>query len=249
MMHAEDLSFVPRRSTRWTAAGAFLGLAGLALAAGAAEPAPRSTVERTPAVVGSSPGSAALQDRPDGPYDGPYEGPYRVVPTRRRDAREGFIFSVGIGGAQNYLSGAGHATGFAFDFRMGYGFSDRFQLFFDFSALPAYYAFDQEVTSWTGTVRGQTVLFGDRQGNGLNLNLGVGLGGLDTYWAGAPFGTSRVGLALAGGLSVDFRVSPWLAISPEFTVQWHQVPNDPGFASDIHRAFGGQLNFVWYSPY
>jgi hypothetical protein len=45
------------------------------------------------------------------------------------------------------------------------------------------------------------------------------------------------------------RVSPWFALSPEFTVQWHRVPNDYGLESDIHRSFGGQLNFVWYNPY
>jgi hypothetical protein len=210
-----------------------------ATAAAALDPAPRA--------VGTPAGGEELRARAvesESTYDGPYLAPSR----RRRDAREGYLFSLGIGGAQNYLSGTGHAAGIALSVRMGYGFSDRFQLFFDLSALPANYGFGQQATSWTGSVRGQTVLLGDRQGNGLNLNLGVGLGGLDTSSAGAPFASSRVGLALAGGLSADMRISPWFALSPELTAQWHRVPNDYGFPSDIHRAFGGQLNFVWYSP-
>lgn len=248
MMRAERLAFAPRRSIRRIGAGAFLGALSLAFVAGAAETPPRATVESAQLAAGPPPGGEVLQDRADR-SDGTSDAPYGGVRRRRRDAREGFLFSVGVGAAQNYLSGAGHAAGFALDLRMGYGFSDRFQLFFDLSALPANYGFGQDTTSWTGTVRGQTVLLGDRQGNGLNLNLGVGLGGLDTYVGRAPFGSSRAGLALAGGLSFDFRVSPWFALSPEFIVQWHQVPNEPNFDPDIHRAFGGQLNFVWYSPY
>ncbi|GAC1300034.1 MAG: hypothetical protein NVSMB23_30980 [Myxococcales bacterium] len=174
------------------------------------------------------------------------EVPARAPRRRRREAREGLIFSLGIGGAQSYLSGVGHAAGFAVDLRMGYGFSDRFQLFFDLSALPASYGLGREATSWTGTIRGQTVLFGDRLGNGLNLNLGVGLGGIDSSAASTPFVSTRAGLALAGGLSLDLRVSPWFAISPELLVQWHQVPNDFGRDSDVHRALGGQVSFVWY---
>jgi hypothetical protein len=178
-------------------------------------------------------------------YD-PSVGP---SPARRtREAREGFLFSAGLGAAQNYLSGVGHATGVAVDLRLGYGFSDRFQLFFDLNALPARYGHGYDATSWTATLRGQTVLIGDRLGNGLNLNLGAGVGGMDVG-SGYEFVSQRVGFAVAGGLSLDLRVQPWFAISPELTAQWHQIPNDPGSASDIHRAFGFLLNFVWYSPY
>jgi hypothetical protein len=178
-------------------------------------------------------------------YD-PYAGPSRG--RRTREAREGFLFSAGLGASQNYLSGVGHASGVAVDLRLGYGFSDRFQLFFDLNALPARYGHGYDAISWTGTLRGQTVLIGDRLGNGLNLNLGAGVGGMDVG-SGYEFVSQRVGFAVAGGLSLDLRVQPWFAISPELTAQWHQVPNDPGFPNDIHRAFGFLLNFVWYSPY
>ena len=194
-----------------------------------------------PGLFGSS-GLALLADTSAPPADDPYYHRAR----RRHDAREGFLFSLGIGAAQNYLSGVGHAGGVILDMRMGYGFSDRFQLFFDLSALPADYGYGLQATSWTGTVRGQTVLIGDRRGNGLNLNFGVGLGGLDDT-SNSGFVNQRVGLALAGGLSLDLRVRPDFAISPEFIAQWHQVPNDPPFADDIHRAFGFQVNFTWYS--
>lgn len=173
-------------------------------------------------------------------------------PREPRDARQGFIFSLGLGGAGNYVSGVGHASGLDLQTRIGWGFSDRFQLFFALDALPANYGYGDEATSWTGTVRGQTVLLGDRRGNGLSLNFGVGLGGMDItgpYY----FVSQRVGLAMAGGLSLDLRVAPWFAISPELTAQWHQIPNDPGLVggsgNDEHRSLGFLLNFIWYSPY
>jgi hypothetical protein len=244
-MRAEGPAPATRRPACRIGAGA---CAILCATAAAAQTAPRATLEPAPFAAAPPTSGEVLRAR-EGGSEGTYDGPYVAPSRRRRDAREGYLFSLGIGGAQNYLSGTGHAVGVALAVRMGYGFSDRFQLFFDLSALPANYGFGQQATSWTGTVRGQTVLLGDRRGNGLNLNLGVGLGGLDTYSAGAPFASSRVGLALAGGLSVDMRVSPWFALSPEFTVQWHRVPNDYGLESDIHRSFGGQLNFVWYNPY
>lgn len=175
----------------------------------------------------------------------PYGAPARREP---REARQGLLFALGIGGAGNYLSGVGHGNGLDLRVSIGYGFSDRFQLFFALDALPANYGYGYDATSWTGTVRGQTVLFGDRRGNGLNLNFGAGLGGMDITGPYA-FVSQRVGLAVAGGLSLDLRVEPWFAISPELTLQWHQIPNDPGFANDEHRSLGLLINFVWYSPY
>jgi hypothetical protein len=90
------------------------------------------------------------------------------------------------------------------------------------------------------------VLIGDRAGNGLNLNAGVGVGGVD-YTNGYCCGySSSTGLALAGGLSYDARVTPWFALSPEFFVNWHQIPNRPGFAGDVASTYGLRLNFLWY---
>jgi hypothetical protein len=240
-----------RPSTRvvaWAPALLSLCLAGTpAFAAGPSEELDGSAIEPDDAEQPSPARDLRELFSEDRPLRyGPYAEPSQARPTR--DAREGFLFSVGLGGAQNYLSGVGHASGPAVDLRLGYGFSDRFQLFFDLNALPARYGRGYDATSWTGTLRGQTVLIGDRRGNGLNLNLGAGLGGMDVG-SGYEFVSQRVGFAVAGGLSLDLRVQPWFAISPEFTAQWHQIPNDPGFPSDIHRAFGFLLNFVWYSPY
>ena len=53
---------------------------------------------------------------------------------RQMQAREGLLLSFGMGGSSAYLStqGPGRTGAFDLDFRLGYGFSDRFQLFMDF---------------------------------------------------------------------------------------------------------------------
>jgi hypothetical protein len=170
-------------------------------------------------------------------------------PQRRpMDAREGLLLSFGLGGGSAYLSnqGPGRTGAFDLDFRLGYGFSDRFQLFMDFAVDAGRYPQSADFASWTFTIRGQTVLIGDRAGNGLNLNAGVGVGGVDytdAYYTGY---SSSSGLALAGGLSYDARITPWFALSPELFVNWHQIPNRPGLAHDVSSAYGLRLNFLWY---
>jgi len=168
---------------------------------------------------------------------------------RPRDARQGFLFSFGIGGASMYVSRSelGRTGAFHGDLRLGYGFSDRFQFFTDLAATGAGYGRGQSAVSWLLTLRGQTVLIGDRRGNGMNLNLGFGLGGLSQQLDGAQI-DSRAGLALAGGISFDARLSRWFALSPEIFFQWHAVPNERGRANDVASAVGLQLNFLWYGP-
>ncbi|MGE5048205.1 MAG: hypothetical protein ACM3PC_06535, partial [Deltaproteobacteria bacterium] len=88
------------------------------------------------------------------------------------EARQGPLMSIGFGGGSLYLSSEGPVRFGAadVDLRLGYGFSDRFQMFMDFNA-DAGSTFDgASVGSWTWTVRGQTLLVGDRAGNGLNVN-------------------------------------------------------------------------------
>src|SRR4029077_11338121 len=103
-----------------------------------------------------------------------------------------------------------------------------------------------DVGSWTWTVRGQTVLVGDRAGNGLNVNFGIGFGGV-TYNAGYyNRDNSPTGLALAGGISYDARLSPWFSLSPEFFGTWHQVPNGSGYPQDVASIYGLRINFLWY---
>jgi hypothetical protein len=78
------------------------------------------------------------------------------------------------------------------------------------------------------------------------LNVGIGVGGVD-YTSGYYTGYSSAdGLALAGGLSYDARVTPWFALSPEFFVNWHQIPNGPGYEYDVASTYGIRLNFLWY---
>src|SRR3954468_16099915 len=85
-------------------------------------------------------------------------------PRRQMQAREGMLLSFGLGGGSAYLSsqGPGRVGAFDLDFRLGYGFSDRFQLFMDFGADAGNYP-DQstDFTSWMFTIRGQTVLISD----------------------------------------------------------------------------------------
>lgn len=167
---------------------------------------------------------------------------------RQVEARQGLLLSFGVGGGSLYLSPLGNSRTGAFDldFRIGYGFSDRFQLFMDIGIDAGRHSSGVELTSWTATLRGQTVLWGDRAGNGLNLNLGVGLGGV-TYNSGYVNETSSPsGLALAGGLSYDARLTPWFSLSPEFFLTWHAIPNRPGFPQDVASIYGLRVNFLWY---
>ncbi len=198
------------------------------------------------------------QRMPSGPEDDP-----RFRPRRYAQAREGLLLSFGVGGGSMYLSDptfGGRTGAFDIDLRLGYGFSDRFQFFMDMDVGAAsyrnapgtvYYG-SNEVASWTFTFRGQTVLVGDRAGNGLNLNFGVGLGGISynngdgSYYGGyGNQSSSATGLALAGGLSYDARLSPWFSLSPEFFWTWHEVPGDPG-THDVANIYGLRLNFLWY---
>ena len=168
----------------------------------------------------------------------------------RRDAREGFLFSFGLGGGAVRYSDPTFLRGGALNFglRMGYGFSDRFQLFGDFSADAAFYSQSRELTNWLVTLRGQTVLIGDTLGNGLNLNLGFGLGGVTINPAFGPDISSAAAPAFVAGLSYDARVGRHFALSPELYFTYHKVPNGPGFADDQLWSTGLRLNFLWYSP-
>jgi hypothetical protein len=170
---------------------------------------------------------------------------------RKHDAREGFLFSFGVGGGQMRYSAQGKTGSVDLGLRMGYGFSDRFQLFGDLTADVGQFQARQDATStsWILSLRGQTVLIGDRDGNGLNLNLGVGIGGLSiNYRNEFAEATYPAGLALVSGLSYDARIGQQFALSPELYVNWHLVPNDPGFASDNLYTVGLRLNFLWYAP-
>lgn len=199
---------------------------------------------------GAPSGASAFQQSdypPDSPPDD--EPPARYHRRRPPQARQGLLLSFGLGGGSMYVSSepGGRTGAFDLDFRLGYGFSDRFQMFMDVGVDSGTFVNGDSVDSWTLTLRGQTVLFGDREGNGLNLNLGVGLGGV-TYNSGYYYtqSSSASGLALAGGLSYDARVTPWFALSPEFFVTWHAIPNLPGLPQDVSSVYGLRLNFLWY---
>jgi hypothetical protein len=181
------------------------------------------------------------QRRPD--YDSP--PPYG---QRYWQARQGLLLSFGLGGGAMYLSTEDSRRVGAFDgdFRLGYGFSDRFQLFMDLGVDAASFPNGDDAASWTWTLRGQTVLVGDRRGNGLNVNFGLGIGGV-TYNSGTYYqAQSSTGLALAGGVSYSARLSPFFALEPEFFINWHQIPNPPGYAADVSSVYGLKLNFTWY---
>lgn len=171
---------------------------------------------------------------------------------RRHDARQGLLFAFGLGGGAQHSTTESSSMG-AFDLglRLGYGFSDRFQLFVDFSADTAQYRRGLQLTSWTVTMRGQTVLIGDRDGNGLNINAGAGVGGLTYSSYNCDYGcydsvSSPAGLALGGGLSYDARVGHWFTLSPELFARWTSIPNGRGHPNDHATAFGLRFNFLWY---
>lgn len=167
--------------------------------------------------------------------------------SRQPEARQGLLLSIGLGGGSLYLSTEGpYRFGAAdLDFRLGYGVSDRFQMFMDFNADAGTSYAGYGVGTWTWTVRGQTVLLGDRAGNGLNLNFGIGFGGA-SYDSGYDHVSSPTGFAVGGGLSYDVRITPSCAFSPEFFWTWHQVPNLPGYPADVANVYGLRLNLLWY---
>jgi hypothetical protein len=197
-------------------------------------------VSALPLAARADPGDQGLMRRG---YYGPAPDPY----YRRPQARQGLLLSFGAGGGSLYLSneGPGRIGVADFDFRIGYGFSDRFQMFMDFNAADGHNAYGDQVGSWTWTLRAQTLLAGDRAGNGLNLNFGAGFGGL-TYDSASVDRASPTGFALAGGLSYDARIAPNFSLSPEFFVTWHQVPNLPGIPDDVSSMYGVRLNLLWY---
>src|SRR3954469_24301862 len=188
-------------------------------------------------------GGAPLQRRGYPDDDPPPYG------QRRWQARQGLLLSLGAGGGSFYLSpeDARRVGAFDVDFRLGYGFSDRFQMFMELNSDLAHFSnTGDDAASWTFTLRGQTVLIGDRSGNGLNVNFGVGIGGV-TY-NGGTFAEeqSSTGLALAGGVSYSARVGRNFALEPEFFVNWHAIPNPPGFEQDVASTYGLRMNFTWY---
>lgn len=213
-------------------------------------------ISNAPPPPGDEAFAAQTFQRSSGDEEGPPPS-WRDRRTRRHDARKGFLFSVGLGGGGLRASPDRTVGAFDFGMRMGYGFSDRFQLFGDFSLDAAQYPDGRTVSSWTLTARGQTVLIGDREGNGLNLNAGIGLGGVGRGLSNGCDGTyggcydngqtaSPTGLALAGGLSYDARLGRSFTLSPELFATWHQVPNGSGHDRDIATAVGVRFNFLWY---
>ncbi len=162
------------------------------------------------------------------------------------EARQGLLVSIGLGGGSLYLSNEGPSRlGAAdLDFRLGYGLSDRFQTFMDFNTDQGTTWRGDGVGTWTWTIRGQTLLVGDRAGNGLNANLGVGFGGL-TYDTGTGR-SNPTGLAVGGGISYDARITRLCSFSPEFFFTWHQIPNEPGIPDDVATTYGIRFNLLWY---
>ena len=215
---------------------------------------------------------AALVEEDDVP---PPDGPPPPPPSRRRmrrrvyqppapllpgEARQGVLLSLGFGGASQFASapGYGRAAASDFDLRFGYGFSDRFQFFVDLDASHGGYGFDQSTNSWMLTLRGQTVLIGDRRGNGLSINGGIGVGGFGfgggydcyscDYGSGYGYGYDRrdqLGLAAGGGISFDARLGRYFAISPELFASWLAVPNRDR-TQDIVTQVGIRMNLLWY---
>lgn len=209
-----------------------------------------SLVEVAALDAATSPPPAAAAPREDFADD---DGPPPAGPYKRKkfESRQGMLMSFGVGGGSIYVSNMQSTRTGAFDlnFRLGYGFSDRFQFFMDMALEAAnyknsLYGYDN-VGSWTFTFRGQTVLIGDRSGNGLNLNLGVGLGGLTANAGYGDHYNSQTGLAVAGGISYDARVGQWFSLSPEFFYTWHSIPDVPG-THDASNMYGIRMNFLWY---
>ena len=211
-----------------------------------------AVIENAAVASAPPPPMAYEQQRlPSGSEDDPPPSYWRGN-RRRFQSREGLLLSFGVGGGSMFISNQSAArTGAVdLDFRLGYGFSDRFQFFLD-ADLGAgtygngLYGGGDDLATWTFTFRGQTVLIGDRAGNGLNANFGIGLGGVTKNSGYYDQVSSPAGLALAGGLSYDARLTPWFSLSPEFFYTWHQIPAGAG-GRDVASVYGLRMNFLWY---
>jgi len=204
--------------------------------------------DEAPETLSNAVPKLAVPSEPTFAQFGGEEGSPRHRVLRVPQARQGMLISFGLGGGSMWDSSFQtnqRAGAFDFNFRLGYGFSDRFQMFMDLSADAGTHPSGVDLASWTLTFRGQTVLIGDRAGNGLNLNFGAGIGGMTYNSNSCCYGqtSSPTGFALAGGISYDARVSLWFALSPEFFYTWHEIPD--GY-SDVATFYGLRLNFLWY---
>ncbi len=221
----------------------FVNLLSLGLEVAAIESATAATAPPPPPMAYEQ---QRLPSRDEDPPPSYWRGSHR-----RFQSREGLLVSAGIGGGSMFVSNqsAARTGAFDIDFRLGYGFSDRFQFFLDADLGAGSYANGvygrDDLATWTVTFRGQTVLVGDRAGNGLNLNLGIGLGGVTRNSGYSDQSSSPTGLALAGGLSYDARITPWFALSPEFFYTWHEIPAG-GLGRDVASVYGLRMNFLWY---
>ena len=249
--------------------------AAAAANAAAAEAPPAKPAAESPAPPARAPSSAPLVHEddtnvtpPPGPPPPNATRPYSrrvrrlVEPPQapRGEARQGLLFSLGFGGASLFTStpGYGRSASTDLDVRIGYGFSDRFQMFIDIDSASARYAYGAQTELGTVTLRGQTVLVGDRQGNGLTLNAGIGLGAFNTdpnggysyccgpAGRGGRWGNDRqLGFVAAGGLSYDARLGRYFSLSPELFASWMTVPNDDR-KQDIATQVGLRLKLLWY---
>ncbi len=179
----------------------------------------------------------------------------------RGEARQGLLFALGVGGGSQFTSapGLGRTASTDLDLRLGYGFSDRLQTFIDFNGQSARYGYGQRTSMSTVTLRAQTVLLGDRRGNGLTLNGGIGLGAFndnaDSGYGydyccpptrgGRYYNDKPLGFVVAGGLSYDARLGRYLSLSPELFATWMAVPNDDR-KQDIATQMGLRLKLLWY---
>lgn len=250
----------PAPTAAQSAAAARVAEAAKADAARADGAPPPASAERTRRDARSD---ASAQREAQGEQAGP-PAPARTRSRRRAaaaapppgDARQGLILGIGFGGASQFTSIPGYGRAAATDLalRIGYGFSDRFQFFVDADWAHARYAGMTDTTNWMLTLRGQTVLIGDRRGNGLSLNAGIGLGDFGQGWGRmgrAGWGDpgwdtgSPLGFVVAGGLAYDARIGRFLAISPELFASWHALPNAGGDPNDIVTELGLRLNLTW----
>ena len=45
---------------------------------------------------------------------------------------------------------------------------------------------------------------------------------------------------------IPMGLAEFFALEPEFFVNWHAIPNPPGFAQDVASTYGLRMNLTWY---
>ncbi len=131
--------------------------------------------------------------------------------------------------------------------KLGFSFNPSLALYLALAVHNASYntpagSFSQQLILTTVHVR--HFIFIDRTGIGVYYDGGIGLGLASPGFG--PSGATGIGLGYSGGLGVEFPLSRWVSLAPEFYYRGvTSASSDNGFNGSIN-VLGLQLGLVYY---